>query len=219
MMKFYPAILTENIDIAQHELDIAEGFTNCDIVQIDLIDGYYADALTITPADLASCEFGAVRCDLHIMAIEPEDVVNEAIEFATQLPIRAVIAQVEKMTSERSFIDTVKRHGWQAGLSLDVDTAIESIDETIWQDLQFVQVMGVPAGEQGQPFVPRTLELVKAVEQLRQQRGLQLEILVDGGIRPSLVSKLVDLHVDGCMLGSYLWQNPVPADAWHTISQ
>jgi ribulose-phosphate 3-epimerase len=218
-MKFYPAILTENIDITQHELDLAIGFSDCDIVQVDLIDGYFADALTITPADLATCEFGSLQCDLHIMAIDPEDVVHEAIEFASQLPIRAVIGQVEKMSSEQSFIDVVTRQGWRAGLSLDVDTAIESIDETIWPELHLLQVMSVPAGEQGQPFAPRTMELVKAVEQLRQQRGLQFELLVDGGIRPNLVSKLVDLHVDGCMLGSYLWQNPVPADALHTISQ
>jgi ribulose-phosphate 3-epimerase len=218
-MKFYPAILTENIDVAQHELDLANGFTNCDVVQFDLIDGFFADALTITPADMATCEFGSLQCDLHIMAIDPEDVVHEAVEFASQIPVRAVIGQVEKMSSEKSFIDAVRRQGWQVGLSLDVDTALESIDESVWSELQFLQVMGVPAGEQGQAFVTRTLELVKAVDQLRQKQGLQFELLVDGGIRPNLIAGLSNLHVDGCMLGSYLWQNAVPTDAWHELSQ
>lgn len=218
-MKMYPAILTGDVQVAQQQLDLAMEFSGCDIVQFDLIDGYFADALTITPADLVTCEFGELRCDLHIMAVDPEDVVNEAVEYAAQLPLRAVIGQVEKMANERSFIDLVKRHGWQAGLSLDVDTSLDSIAEDIWPELHLLQVMGVPAGEQGQQFVPRTLDLIRAVAQLRQEQGLQFELLVDGGIRPDLLAQLQALQVDGCLLGSYLWQSPVPADAWHILSQ
>ncbi|MBP7876000.1 hypothetical protein KA012_03320 [Candidatus Woesebacteria bacterium] len=218
-MKVYPAILTGDIQKVQDQIDISSGLDACEVVHIDLIDGLFADNLTITPADLETCEFGSLQCDLHIMAIDPEDVVNEAVEFASMVPIRAVIGQVEKMGSEQSFVDAVRRQGWQAGLSLDVDTALDSIDEEIWKELQIVQVMGVVAGEQGQSFIERTLELVKEIAQLREEQHLQFELLVDGGIRPALISRLEKLGVNGCTMGSFLWKSDEPAVQWQKLSR
>lgn len=217
-MRIYPAILSGDIQQVQQQLDLCTQFNNCEVVHLDLIDGYYTDNLTVTPADLAGCEFGSLHCDLHLMAVDPEDMVNEVVEFASLLPVRSIIAQVEKMGSERSYVEAVRREGWQVGLSLDVGTALESIDETVWSHLQQVQVMGVPAGEQGQAFAERTLQLVDEIVALRRKEGLTFELLVDGGVRPALLATLTARHVDGCTAGSFLWDSDDPVDRWYEIA-
>lgn len=216
---FFPAILSGDIQQVQDQLDAAQEFDKCPVVHIDLLDGYFADNFTVTPADLATCEFGSLECDLHIMAVDPEDVVNEIIEFASSLPVRAVIGQVERMGSEQSFVDAVRRQGWKPGLSFDVGSSLESIDEDIWNEVQIAQVMGVPAGEQGQPFVARSLDLVDELYQQRLQGAHTFEIFVDGGIRTELLPKLDSHHVDGCPLGSALWKSGNPQEAWQQFSQ
>ncbi len=217
-MKCYPAILTGDINKAQEQLALATAFEGCDVAHVDLIDGFYVDNFTITPADLATCECGELQCDFHIMAIDPEDVVNEIIEHASMLPVRAIIAQVEKMGSEQSYVHAVRRQGWLAGLSLDVDTAIESIDEAIWKELQIVQVMGVQAGEQGQTFIERTLTLVDEIVQLRQRQHLAFELILDGGFKPELITPFAARHIDSCTVGSLLWNNAEPATIWKELS-
>lgn len=218
-MKLYPAILTGDIQQVQHYLDIANSLEDCDIVHIDLIDGFFADNMTLTPADLISCEFGDLKCDLHIMAVDPEDVVNEIVEYAALLPVRAIIAQVEKMGSEHSYIEAVRRQGWQAGLSLDIDTAVDSVDSSAWPQLQIVQVMGVHAGEQGQAFINRSLSIVDELVAMRKLHQLQFELLVDGGVRPDLISKLTAHHVDSCAVGSFIWKSSEPQEKWQEISR
>jgi ribulose-phosphate 3-epimerase len=218
-MKIYPAILSDELQVVQNQLDMAMNFDDCATVQIDLIDGFFVDNLTVTPADLADCEFGELTVDFHIMAIDPEDVVNEIVEYTSQLPVRAIIGQVEKMGNEHSFVEIVRRHGWQAGMSLDVDTDLESIDTAIWRELQVVQVMGVPAGEQGQAFVKRSLDLVDQIVRLRQEHHLGFELVVDGGIRPALLETLAHHHVDSGTVGSFIWQHAEPAQAWQEITR
>ena len=218
-MKMYPAILSGDIQIVQDQLDLASGFTGCETVHIDLIDGFFADNLTVTPADVAGCSFGELTADFHIMAIDPEDVVHEIIEFASELPVRAIIGQVEKMGSEQSFVDVVRRQGWQAGLSLDVDSDIESIDDAVWKELQIVQVMGVHAGEQGQSFIERSMRLVDEVVKLRTQQNLRFELLVDGGVRPSVVTMLTSHNVDSATAGSFIWKHVEPTQAWQEITR
>lgn len=215
-MKIYPAILTGSIQVVQEQLDIAQSLEGCDVVHIDLIDGYFADNITVSAADLSTCEYGDLQCDLHLMAVDPEDMVNEVVEFASLLPIRSIIAQVEKMGNEQSFVDSVTRQGWRAGISLDIDTDIESIEQLIWSQLQVVQVMGVHAGEQGQSFIERSRELITACAKLRQKWESSFELIVDGGILPPLIPTLEKQSVDSCAIGSYIWKGN-PVERWHEL--
>jgi len=218
-MTIYPAILSGDMNVVCQQLEAISQFPECDVVHIDIIDGFFVDNHTVGPADLAEANFGELQCDVHLMAIDPEDLVNELVEYKETVPIRTIIAQVEKMGSEQSFVDAVKRQEWQVGLALDVDSAVESIDDTIWSQLQVVQVMGVQAGLQGQSFIPRTLALVDELVQLRKRDGLDFMLAIDGGIKADLLAQLRTHQLDSATIGSFLWHSEDPLSQWLAMQE
>lgn len=206
-MKIYPAILTDSTAQAQAQLDTAQELDDIETVQIDIIDGRFADNLTITPADFGELEFGELSCDLHLMTEEPLDAVFELIEYSKVVPVRAVIAQLERMSNQKFFLEEVEKHEWEAGLSLDIFTPLESIDDTSWQYLKVIQLMGIEAGFQGQKFNPLVLEKIAQLKLLIQKFGKEIEIIIDGGVTTETIEKIAAHGIESVAVGSALWQS------------
>lgn len=209
-MHVYPSILTDSIREFTQQLDwvIAQG--KIEVVQVDIIDGFFADNLTITPADLAGLDFQDVKLDFHFMVNEPMDYVHELIEFEHELPVRAVIAQVERMSHQADFLEEVHQQKWEAGISLDLDTPVTAINQASWKDLDIVQLMTIQAGFQGQSFSPRALNKISEIKQLMQP---DTKIIVDGGVKTEQLNQLHQLGVEGVTVGSAFWRTNQPVQA------
>ena len=193
--------------MAISQIELVNSDDRLDTLQIDIIDGWFADNLTLTPADYADLEFGQLKLDFHLMTEEPLDYVFELLEHRENLPIRSVIAQIEKMSSQVTFVDQLKETGWKVGLSLDLFTPIESIEANVMGELDFVQVMAIEAGFQGQAFVADTVNKIKELQNLRQKKSYQFQLIVDGGIKKEEVALLQLLEVEAVTIGSGLWKN------------
>ena len=203
----YPAILTDSLKQVRAELDAVGEIEGIEVFQVDVIDGNFADNLTVTPVDLTEIDFGQEQIDLHLMVEEPLDYVYEAIGHKDALPIRAVIAQVEKMSHQRPFIEEVKQNQWKVGLSLDLYTPLESIDEASWEEINIIQLMGIEAGFQGQKFHQSILFKLEELRQLLKKHNRNPEIVVDGGVKFDNLQPLLDAGADSVVIGSGLWNS------------
>lgn len=207
-MNLYPAILTDSKEELQRQLSLAQNWPMVTTVQIDIIDGLFADNLTLTPLDLVEVDWGRLKVDFHLMTEEPDDYLLELAALKTQLPVRAVIGQIEKMSRQLEFVREVHRLGWLAGLSLDLATADDEIKATAWAELEIVQLMAVPAGHQGQELDPQIFsKLTQLTTYLDQSadRAAKVEIIVDGGVKLANAGRLLAAGADGLALGSCLW--------------
>lgn len=216
-LTIYPAILTDQMTVLQEQLTLAGQFPDCEVVQVDIIDGFFADNLTITPIDLLFVEKGELQCELHLMVEEPLDYVLELEEQKDQLHITAIIGQVERMTHEDAFLQEVQRLGWQAGLSLDVNTPLESIDDHVWKELDILQLMAVPVGLQGQQFVEHTHTKLQQARQYLDEIGSTARLLVDGGISLKNLSSVKAHGASGVVVGSALWLADDPSAVWQKL--
>jgi len=212
-MKIYPAILTDSIEQAQEQLDIVMEQPDIETVQLDVIDGFFTDNLTITPIDLPDLEFEQLQADLHLMVTEPLDFVFEVVSALDTERIRAVISQVEQMSNQAEYLEEVKKHGWLAGLSLDRFTPVEAIDDDSWQSVDIIQLMTIEAGTQGQVFQPAVLEKVAEIKAKIAEQDRAIELIIDGGVKLENLSQLADLELDGAAIGSAIWQAPEPVEA------
>jgi ribulose-phosphate 3-epimerase len=203
----YPAILTDSLIQVQSELDSVAGIEGIEVFQVDVIDGFFADNLTITPVDLVELDFGQQQLDFHLMVEEPLDYVYEAIAEKSALPIRAIIAQVERMSHQQPFVQEVKQNQWQVGLSLDLYTPLEAIDEASWEEIHIIQLMGIEAGFQGQEFHQSILFKLAELRQLLKKINRNPEIIVDGGVKFDNIQPLLDAGADSVAIGSSLWQS------------
>ena len=215
-MTIYPAILTGDFSTAQKQLALASSF-NVSGVQLDIIDGIYADNLTLTPVDYAQLDFAKLKADFHLMTDEPMDYLYEIIEQKKALPTRAVIAQVEKMSHPLEFVKEAKRYSFLAGLSLDLFTPLEVIEAVVFEELDVLQLMGVRAGFQGQEFNPQVLEVAQEALRLRDRLGLNFAVIVDGGVNPKTLELVKTVEPDAVVVGSAIWQTKDPRKAYKQL--
>ncbi|MBU0974108.1 hypothetical protein KKD03_00195 [Patescibacteria group bacterium] len=205
-MNVYPSILTDEVDQVIDQVDMCRSNPDVQTVQIDVIDGFFADNITVYPSDLFPVDFGDLSVDFHLITEEPMDFVHEIRDSKEFLPVRAVIGQLEQMTSQVDFLKEVKKNGWMAGLSLNLHTPVESINEESWEFLDVIQIMGIKAGFQGQEFNTAVLNLVSELRSEIEDRGLDIEIIVDGGVKLDNVTEIKDHGADGVTPGSALWK-------------
>ena len=208
-MSIVPSILTDSFLTLQQEVDAVKFSSGIEAVQIDVVDGQFADNITVTPLDLTVGDYEPLKLDFHLMTEEPLDFVYECEAVRDYLPIRRIYGQIERMSSQADFLWEVKANNWQAGLALDLFTPLESIDEDVWLELDYLLLMGVEAGAQGRTFHELALEKVQEARQLAVGQR-PLHILVDGGIKLTNVKKIFTVGADEVTVGSELWTSPDP---------
>lgn len=215
-MNLHPSILTNSISEYQQQLTLAIESGVIEVIQVDVIDGHFADNLTLSPLDLMGVDHGSLEIDFHFMTEDPIDYVRELVSTQDSLPTRAVISQVERMGSQQDYLEEVKAQKWQVGFSLNLHTPVSAIDKASWADLDIIQLMTIKAGFQGQKFNQTALEKIVQIKKLAKK---DVEIIVDGGVKVEHVSILADNQVSGVVVGSGLWQTPDPVTAIQQYSQ
>lgn len=217
-MKIYPSLLTSSVEEFARQLYFVQQVPDITTIQVDVIDGIFADNLTISPADLIGFDFGELEIDFHFLTNEPLDFVAELVEYKEELPIRAVIGQVERMSSIDYFIEEAKVHKWQAGLSLDRYTPLSEVALHL-AELDILQLMTIKSGFQGQEFQPNALKKIKELkkalpEEIAEEfKREKLEIIVDGGVKLEQLSLLDEAGIDSAVVGSGFWKTENPMEA------
>ncbi len=205
-MLIFPAILTDSGNTLRQQLAVVQESSLFQTVQVDIIDGYFTDSITVTPADLADCDWGDLNVDIHLMTVDPIDYVYELIEFKKQIPVRSVITQVEKMSAQQAFITEVRKHDWLVGFSLDLFTTLEAIEHAVRPQLDIVQVMGNEAGQQGLPLHKRALVTIQELSAAAQANDYQWDILCDIGVNRDTLKQVETAGATGASVGSALWK-------------
>lgn len=218
-MKIYPAILTESMTMLQEQINILQQNPDISTVEIDIIDGYFAETVTVSPLDLVDASFADLSLQLHLMTNEPQDFVFEAIPIKASLPIQSLVGQVEQMSYQTEFLAEIKANGWQAGLALNQHTPVEAIDQASWEKLDIIQLLAVEAGSQGQAFNPYVFEKIAEVQQIIDNLDHPVEVLVDGGVKLSQLPSIHQARADGVIVGSAIWQASDPTQAVNDFLQ
>lgn len=231
-MPIYPAILTESSAQLQEQLDLAKQMPDLAAVQLDLIDGQFADAQTVSLQTMVEADHGDLALDFHLMVDEPMDTVWEMIEWQQHMQVRTVIAQIERMSHPADYIAEVKKQGWRVGLALDIYTPWdeEEIDPAWLIDIDMIQLMGGVAGKQGQSLHPEIFSKLKAVQQTLAEfyttpaakaaaLKAPIEVAVDIGVKLSTAPQLIAAGVTGLAVGSGIWQAADPVTAYVELTE
>jgi ribulose-phosphate 3-epimerase len=196
-----PAVLDNSTQAVREKVNKVKGLVKR--VQVDVIDGVFADNLTVTPADLVDVDFRPLAVDFHLMVEDPESYVDEcALLRGGSVGVR-IVGQIERMGSQEKFITRGHEAGCQMGLAIDLYTPVSSIDQKLFTKLDCVLVMSVKAGFSGQHFVHT---ISKKIEKLIHS-GYDGEIVDDGGEDPKHILLSKAAGATSFAVGSYLWQH------------
>lgn len=206
-MNIYPAILTDSLELVQRQVNLSKKNSEIKVVQIDIVDGYFFDNLTVTPMDLVDVNFGNLKADFHLMTEEPLSFAEEIVSHKEYFPVRTVVAQIEKMTSQEDFVNFLEEHEIKKGLSLDLFTPHQEIMDSVFTKLDALQLMAIEAGEQGHDFNEFVIKKIEEVKDRAHKINPELEIMVDGGVKLDNIQRLIESGVDSVGIGSAIWKS------------
>lgn len=167
-------------------------------VHIDIGDGLFSDLLTIAPADLQEIDLSGMTMDMHLMVDDPTEWIEESVALK---PAR-LIAQIERMGSQKVFLETVESYGCEGGLALAIDTPIEEIEKECLAKCKTILLLAIPTGTTGSPFDERVLP--KITELRKIYAG---SILIDGGIGKETYEKIMAAGATEAGANSKYWNN------------
>lgn len=202
MIQIIPALLAPTEEIYQDQFtkvisspSFQEGW-----IQIDLMDNKFVQNKSIEPEIIAKYPTN-LKKEFQLMVIDPANWVDRLVK----LEASRIIAPVEVGSEEiERFLLKTKERKVESGLSVNPDTPIESLEPFVTK-IDYILVMGVTPGFQGQPFQDVALEKIKLI----RQKGWPVKIGVDGGVKVDNAKSLVDSGADYLAIGSGLLKGDI----------
>ncbi len=209
-----PAVIEPTFDEIARKLKLVEEAVTT--AQLDLMDGIFVPAYS-WPYENHSAENDSgeglgdiddiaklatpLALELHCMIANPEEVLHE---WLTHGEVKRVLIHPESTTHLDRALEIVHEKKRQAGLSLKLETPIESIAPYI-DRISHVQLMAIERiGFGGQPFSEAVLPRIKKLRAMFPH----VTISVDGGVSPATAPKLIAAGVDVLVAGSALFKAP-----------
>lgn len=179
------------------------------LVHVDVMDGHFVPNITLGPPIVASLHKATpLPLDVHLM-IENADRYLQSFVDAGAAWVSLHQEAVPHLQRQVAFL---RGRGVRAGVALNPATPLATLDE-ILPELDYVLVMSVNPGFGGQKFIPSALEKIRRLRRIIQDRGLQTQIEVDGGVDLGNIRALVEAGAEVLVAGSAVFGHGDPETA------
>ena len=202
--KLSPSILSADFyklgeDIRQTEENGAE------YLHFDVMDGVFVPSISFGMPVLASIKPLVKQVmDTHLMITEPIRYVEAFAKAGADI----LTIHYEACEDVRATLEKIRECGMKTGLSISPDTPVEVLREFLGEVDMFL-IMTVHPGFGGQKLIPETLDKVRELRGMLNERGLETDIQVDGGIYASNIKDALDAGANVIVAGTAVFKgNP-----------
>jgi ribulose-phosphate 3-epimerase len=201
-IKLAPSILSA--DFARLGEQVAEAAeAGADYIHVDVMDGHFVPNITLGPAIVKAIRpHTSLPLDVHLMIERPSDYIRQFADAGADI----LTVHVETCPHIHRTIQSIKEAGVRAGASVNPGTPITTLDDVL-SYLDLVLVMTVNPGFGGQAFIKSTLEKITAMRKKLDEKGLNTELEVDGGIDVGIAPGVVNAGADVLVAGAAVFNS------------
>ncbi|MBD8025818.1 ribulose-phosphate 3-epimerase [Ureibacillus sp. Re31] len=182
MIKIAPSILAADFaKLGQEVKDVEQA--GAELIHIDVMDGHFVPNITMGPIVVEALRpITKLPLDVHLMIENPDSYIEQFAKAGADY----ISVHVEACRHLHRTIQLIRSFNVKPGVVLNPHTPIESIQH-ILEDIDFVLFMTVNPGFGGQKFISSVVPKIEALSKMIKERGLNIEIEVDGGITSETV--------------------------------
>jgi ribulose-phosphate 3-epimerase len=200
MIKIAPSILSADFSKLGEEIkDVEQG--GADYIHVDVMDGHFVPNITIGPLIVEAVRpVTELPLDVHLMIENPDQYIPNFAKAGANI----ISVHAEACPHLHRTIHLIKEQGVKAGVVLNPHTPVSMIEEII-DDIDLVLLMTVNPGFGGQSFIESVLKKIETVSKLCKERGLDIDIEVDGGVNPETAKLCVKHGANVLVAGSAIY--------------
>ncbi|WP_159583700.1 ribulose-phosphate 3-epimerase [Streptococcus halichoeri] len=200
-LKIAPSILAADYANFATELKRIEK-TSAEYVHIDIMDGQFVPNISFGADVVASMrKHSKLVFDCHLMVVNPERYVSAFAQAGADM----MTIHLESTQHIHGALQKIKAAGMKAGVVINPGTPASAL-EPLLDLVDQVLIMTVNPGFGGQAFITSCLDKVRKVAAWREQKNLDFDIEVDGGIDNQTIVACAQAGANVFVAGSYLFK-------------
>jgi ribulose-phosphate 3-epimerase len=173
------------------------------MIHVDVMDGHFDPNLTMGPPIIRALrQYTKLPFDVHLM-ISP---VHKYIKDYADAGADIITIHPEATEDLKSSIEHIKNLDKKVGVSLNPETKINLITDLL-KEIDLVLIMSVNPGFGGQKFMPEVLEKIKELKKIRDQKNLDFDIEIDGGINFDNSKLAIEAGANILVSGTTIFKN------------
>lgn len=197
-LRLSPSVLSADFVKLEEQMDIivSEGINT---IHYDMMDGDYVPAMSFGPQVLKSIakHYPGMYKDAHMMITEPDRFIDDVRAAGADI----ITVHPEACRHIHRAISHIKASGAKAGIAINPGTPLVMLEELL-SEVDMVLIMSVNPGFGGQKFIPFSLDKIRRLAQMRQEKGLDFSIQVDGGISVANIEEVIRAGADNFVAGT-----------------
>ena len=174
-------------------------------IHIDVMDGAFVPNISFgMPVIKAIRPLTDKVFDVHLMIEEPVRYIQEFVDAGADM----ITVHVEACKHLHRTVQVIKSYGIKAGVVLNPATSLSTIEE-ILPEVDMVLLMSVNPGFGGQKYIETTTDKIRRLRQMINDRNLNVDIEVDGGVTLDNVDMLIEAGANILVAGSAVYKGSI----------
>lgn len=200
-----PSLLASNFINLEKECKMLNESV-ADWYHLDVMDGRFVPNISFGPMLVEFFRKATTKvCDVHLMIEDPGNYAEAFKKAGADI----LSVHIEACPHLHRNIQQIKSLGMQAGVAVNPHTPVEALKD-ILADIDLVCLMSVNPGFGGQSFIPHTLNKIKQLREMIDERALNVKIEIDGGVTLENAKTILNAGADVLVAGNTVFKASDP---------